>query len=578
MLKGNLDRVNRREVVGWVQDDAHPDRPVSLLIMDNDALIGRVLANGYRADLEQAGIGSGRHAFEFDVPGGLAPLERHVIRVCRESDGADIAQSPVVVQPSQSFDAAAQEALGDLLARHDADDDIVKKIDFLADQTARLVQQLADRDSGRLQRKRYRHLLQRWARRLPQEPEQSATGATPAPAPRALIIDDRVPKADRDAGSSAILSHMRSLRRLGYELTFVPALEFEPVETDVSALDEIGARCCRSPYYGSVEEILRRQAGEFDVIYLHRVSNASKYGALVRQHFPRARFIYSVADLHHLRLARQAAVEDRPELIALTKRVRLAEFVAAATADAVITHSSHEAEVLRKEIVGVNVHTVLWSVAVRPTPVPFSRRHGVAFIGGFDHDPNRDAARWLISEIMPLVRRRDPLIECLLVGSEMPEQLLRLCGEGVVAVGHVKDLAEVFDRVRLTVAPLDYGAGIKGKVIDSLGAGIPCVCTPIGAEGLDLPLDLRACVAQGAQAFADAMLQFHSDKAANDRCRRAGLAYIKAVFSEQQLDASMRQVLGKVASLPPLSPPPEAARVKVTRKARPSSQLSGAVK
>ena len=217
----------------------------------------------------------------------------------------------------------------------------------------------------------------------------------------------------------------------------------------------------------------------FDLVYLHRISNASKYLTLARHYFPKARLIYSVADLHHVRFARQATAEDRPELIALSKRVRLLECVATAMADAVITHSPFEADLLRKEVRGAKVHVVPWTVTAQPTEVPFAKRAGVAFIGGFGHAPNQDAARWLVSEIMPLVRKRSPNIECLLVGSETPESLLRLCDNGIVAVGHVDTLVEVFDRVRLTVAPLSYGAGVKGKVIESLATGIPCVCTAL---------------------------------------------------------------------------------------------------
>ena len=96
-----------------------------------------------------------------------------------------------------------------------------------------------------------------------------------------------------------------------------------------------------------------------------------------------------------------------------------------------------------------------------------------AFIGGYGHPPNLDAARWLISEIMPLVRQRDPALECLLVGGGLPEGVRQRCGDGVAALGLVEDLGEIFDRIRLTVAPLRFGAGIKGKVIDSLAAGVP---------------------------------------------------------------------------------------------------------
>ena len=91
--------------------------------------------------------------------------------------------------------------------------------------------------------------------------------------------------------------------------------------------------------------MLRRQEGQFDLIYLHRVSNAIKYGELARYHNPKARQVFSVADLHHLRYARQSEAEGRPELVALSRRTRFVEFVAAVSADAVITHSAQEAEI-----------------------------------------------------------------------------------------------------------------------------------------------------------------------------------------------------------------------------------------
>ncbi len=101
------------------------------------------------------------------------------------------------------------------------------------------------------------------------------------------------------------------------------------------------------------------------------------------------------------------------------------------------------------------------NIATDPNSV--QQRSGVAFIGSYGHAPNLDAARWLIDEIMPAVRKRNPAIECFLVGSDMPEPLRRLCKDGVVAIGHVKNLAEIFDRVRLTVAPLTTAPASKAK-------------------------------------------------------------------------------------------------------------------
>src|SRR5205814_10490773 len=136
-------------------------------------------------------------------------------------------------------------------------------------------------------------------------------------------------------------------------------------------------------------------------------------------------------------------------------------------------------------------------------------------------------ARWLVTEIMPRLRQRDPKFECLLVGDGLPDGVRQRCGDDVLALGSVADLAEIFDRVRLTVAPLRFGAGVKGKVIDSLASGVPCVMTPIGAEGLDLPAALERCIATTAEATAAAIGHLHNDKKENAACRAAGLGYIE---------------------------------------------------
>jgi glycosyltransferase involved in cell wall biosynthesis len=557
MLKGNLDLVSLRQAAGWAQEDTQPDVPVSLLVIDNDKLLGRILANRYREDLENAGIGAGRHGFEFQFPKSLPPFEKHVIRICRETDGKELPQSPVVLEPSQAFDKAAQDALSDIIRRIGVEQDIAAKVDFLAHELDLLLQQFADHDSKRFERGLYRALLQRW-RRSPHQ-AQSAQGAMspgamssgvrepPQAVRRALVIDDRVPKADRDAGSLAILSHMRSLQRFGFEIVFAAAAEFGASDEDCAGLAALGMTSVRAPYYGSIEEVLRRQAGEFDVVYMHRVANAVKYGELARYHNPKARRIYSVADLHHLRFARQAHAEDRPELLARSRWLQFLEYIAAFSADAVITHSNEEAQALAKQIPAGKVHTVRWSVPLREVTRPFAERSGVAFIGGYSHEPNVDAARWLIDEIMPQVRKRQPNIECFLVGSNLPEQIRRSCGNGVTAVGHVKDLNEIFDKVRLTVAPLNFGAGIKGKVVESLAAGVPCVCTPVGAEGLEFPPALQDCVADGAKALAALICDLHEAEGKNQACGSAGVAYVAELFSEARLDAGMRGVLGPFA-------------------------------
>ena len=561
MLRSFLDEANRHRVAGWAQDEAQPDAPLTLLILVDDALAARVLANRYRPDLADAGIGDGRHGFRFEFPQTLSAHEPHVVRVCREADGADLAGSPAMLDPVQPGDGAAYEQLAKIDIAGLPDTALARGIELVAEHADRAMQEFANRQSGVTERREYRLRVERWRRRggLGEMPTESG------PQRRALIIDDRVPQPRRDAGSNVILSHARSLQRLGFAVSFAAALDIAASENERTALDAHGIQWCGLPYYRSVEEVLRRQAGEFDLIYLHRIANAAKYGELARQHFPKARQIYSVADLHHLRIARQAAAEDRPELAPLANRLRLMEFTAAALADAVITHSSDEARLLEAQLGNAKVHLARWSVAPRPTKTAFGKRRGIAFIGG--HPPNLDAARWLIAEIMPRVRARDPALECWLVGEGLPEGLKQRCGDGLVALGPVADLTEIFERVRLTVAPLRFGAGIKGKVVDSLAAGVPCVTTPVGAEGLDLPPAFGGGIAATAEAIAAAVLRLHGDATANKASRAAGLRYIEEAFSEANLDAAM----ARAAGVPIAQRPSEAQQQRQTaRTVRPA--------
>ena len=530
-LRGEIDRVTRDRISGWARDADLPDQPVSLLITVNDQLLHRVLADRPRDDLRIAGIGDGRHSFDVTLR-GLSPLERHAFAVRRETDGAHLPGSPIVVQPSARFDAPFQEYCARLLADTADEAELDDRLEFLADQAEILLRRRSGQRARHADRVALRQVKWRW----------TGPDTVPRPEglpPRALFIDENVPVVTRDAGSNALLSHMRSLQRLGFEVTFAAA---DMAQDSCGILEDSGIGCCHAPWHGSVEEVLRREADCFDLVYLHRATIASRYLPLVRVHQPKARIVFSVADLHYLRYARQAKIEDRPELLALARQFQTIELGAAAAVNAVVTHSSFEAALLREQLPGVPVHVIPWAVPTRPTEVPFSRRGDLAFIGHYGHAPNLDAAHWLIDEIMPKLHGSHPAIKCLLAGSDLPD-VLRRGGPCIEPVGRVDSLADVFDRVRLTVAPMAYGAGIKGKVLESMAAGVPCVCTPVAAEGLDFPAPLQALVATDPDMFVALMARLHEDEGFNAATREAGLRYAARSLSEDRIDALMREVV-----------------------------------
>jgi glycosyltransferase involved in cell wall biosynthesis len=534
-IRGYVDVATRERVSGWAYDTAAPQTRVALLITANDKLLARVLADRSRPDLRDAGFGDGSCGFDLEIK-GLSPFEVYVIAVRRETDMAHLDRSPMLLEKLQQFDPAFRAQVAAVLADVPDDAALTERIAFLADQTEALLQLRAHRRTRPAEREALRQIKWRWAK-------PGASNAPPRPEPllpRALVIDDYVPLPSRDAGSNAVLSHMHALQRLGFEVSFAAT---DMARDPSGALDDAGILTCHAPWHGSVEEVLRREAHSFDLVYLHRATVASSYMALVRRTQPKARLLYSVADLHHLRLARQANAEDRPELMDLARRFQLVELRAAASADVTITHSTHEAALLRKQLGAAQIHVIPWAVPSLPTAIPFAQRHGLAFIGHYGHAPNADAARWLVDTILPGVHAIDPALPCLLAGSTMPDDL-RQARPGVEPIGQVDALSAVFDRVRLTVAPMQFGAGIKGKVLESLAHGVPCVCTPIAAEGLDLPPALHPLVAADPAGLVAIIMRLHTDEAFNTACRDAGLAYVAANLTDARIDALMRQAAG----------------------------------
>ncbi|MDD2877334.1 MAG: glycosyltransferase family 4 protein [Acidiphilium sp.] len=520
MLRGRLDIATRSRIAGWAHDDQLPHQPIALLIIDNDVLLDRVVANRHRADLAASGIGDGRHSFDLRIEGGLPGFGQHLIRVVRERDGAELAGSPALIAPADAFDASAAASLQSMLDGLETAATIDAAITSLSAQIERLA---ARRGAG-----------------------------TDPTLRRALVIDTTMPARGRDAGSNAILSHVAGLVRLGYGVSFVAADGSPPPAdgpTDGPRID-----WCRRPVVRSVEEVLAREAGAFDLVYLHRLDAAACYMPLVRLHQPRARVIYSVADLHHLRLARRGFVEREAELVARARKVRATELAVAGAADAVLTHSHAEAAILRQCMPADRVIVAPWAVAVTTPRRRRAQGRTIGFIGHFGHAPNLDAARRLVFEIMPRVRAQDPTITCLIAGSAMPTAMRGWTAPGVERLGAVDDLAGFFARLTLTIAPMTYGAGVKGKLLDSLAAGVPCVATPVAIEGLLWPDALACCVAGDDDGLTAAILALCGDARAYRKVVAAGRALVTRDWSEAEVDAALTAAIMKPQRAAPLLP------------------------
>jgi len=260
----------------------------------------------------------------------------------------------------------------------------------------------------------------------------------------------------------------------------------------------------------------------------------------------KARVVFHSIDLHYLRLERQARLEGDAQALAVAGQVRAREEAVMRASDATVVVSEAELAHLRAALPEVRAVQLPLARAVAPPATPFAARRGIGFIGSFAHAPNLDAMRWFLAEIWPLVLREVPDMEMTVVGAGFPEALLEGVPGRVRALGHVPDVAPWFEGLRLTVAPLRFGAGAKGKVASSLAAGVPCVATPIAAEGMALSREAGVLVAEDAAGFAAQIVAAHGDAARWQALSRGGLAYAEAVLSlpawRARLDGLLRDI------------------------------------
>lgn len=284
--RGRLDLATRERLAGWAQHPDDPDAAVTLQVTHNGAPLAWVLANRYRGDLAAAGIGDGRHGFELLIPGGLSPFVRHVVEVRCARSGALLPDSPAVIEAAGGFDAAVERVVAAAVGGLAAAEERARVLAFLRAQADRLVGLQADADGRRAER-----AVQAEARRVAGEGAAPGAGA----ALRVLAIGTRRLVPSRSARPAALLTQLVALQRLGYAVSLVMADDLGTNEAAAAA----GIAIWGAPFYSSVEEVLRRQNGCFDIVFLHGPAVAERYLALARDHQPQARLLRDAEELRH---------------------------------------------------------------------------------------------------------------------------------------------------------------------------------------------------------------------------------------------------------------------------------------
>ena len=350
-----------------------------------------------------------------------------------------------------------------------------------------------------------------------------------------VIVDHYVPTWDQDAGSKTTYQYIRMFIKKGFNVKFVGD-NFRHDEPYSSTLQQMGVEILYGhEYENGILEWFKKNSKNIDFCYLNRPHIAVKYIDYLKKETD-IKCIFYGHDLHFLRLYREYELTGDISKLRESNYWKSVELSVMQAADMVYYPSEVEIDAIHKlhpEIPARAITAYLWDKfdeGNAETAEDRKKRRDLLFVGGFKHPPNADAVKWFAKDIFPKIRAAIPEIKFLVAGSGADDDIKGLSSEedGIRILGFVSDeeLNRLYKETRLTVVPLRYGAGVKGKVVEAIYNGTVIVTTSVGAEGIpsadkvmavvdDAPELLYEHADDVAEDFAEAVIELYKD---TERC------------------------------------------------------------
>lgn len=329
-----------------------------------------------------------------------------------------------------------------------------------------------------------------------------------------FIYHERLPEPDTNAGDLRLWEMVRILGEAGHSVTFLAGkCRLPKYRHD---FEGIGVRCVidETDQFGRYELLAPfLRAGRFDCAVCVRYMTFNLFDAPIHTALPRCAVVLDTLDLHYLRTRREAELSPSPGAMETAATVYREEWAAMTYADSVWVVTETEKNLLGGRVkLGSVVPTIHRALE---NPPDYSERKGIVFLGGYQHAPNIDAVHHFMRHIYPVLTTRLPNIPVTIAGSQPPETFAEYArgNPNVVITGFIPDHRQVLASHRIGVAPLRYGAGMKGKIGEYLCCGLPCVTTSIGAEGMGLTSGRDCMIVDDPVAFADAIASLYQDEA-----------------------------------------------------------------
>ncbi|CAI8785395.1 Glycosyltransferase [Pseudomonas sp. IT-P12] len=372
-------------------------------------------------------------------------------------------------------------------------------------------------------------------------------------ATRVLVIGYVWPEPKSSAAGGYVMQLLGTFLQQGWDVTFSSPAGPGEHQEDLTALGirEAPIELNNSSFDAFVSQLAP------DIVLFEQFMMEEQFGWRVEKHCPGALRVLGTQDLQSLRHARHQRLKDRLkasdddndfsdlfapalreefELMAETDMAKR-EIAALYRCDLNLMISEVEIELLVEQF-KVPRSLLHWCpLTVEPPsapPAPFEPRAHFLSIGNFRHAPNWDAVLWMKTTVWPLIRQQLPTAQLHIYGAYTPPKATALhnAAQGFHVLNWAQDALQVMTAARVLLAPLRFGAGIKGKILDAMICGTPNVTTPIGAEGMHGEAAWPGAVTRTAQAFADQAVQLYRDETRWRNAQQLGLALLSERYRQ----------------------------------------------
>ena len=382
----------------------------------------------------------------------------------------------------------------------------------------------------------------------------------PSATTQVLVIGYVWPEPRSSAASGHVMQILEALLQQGWAVTFASPAGPGEHKADLTAL---GIRECPIELNNSSFDDFVRELAP-DIVLFDQFMMEEQFGWRVEQQCPDALRVLETSDLQSLRHARHQRLKERlkasddgddfSQLFAqapvdefrlmadtdLAKR----EIAALYRCDLNLMISEVEIELLVNQF--KLPRTLLHCCPLMPDSpphhfVPFEERAHFLTIGNFRHAPNWDAVLWMKTSLWPLIRQQLPGAQLHIYGAYTPPKATALHNpaQGFHVMNWAEDALQVMSAARICLAPLRFGAGIKGKIVDAMLCGTPNVTTPIGAEAMAGDLPWPGAIADSASTLAAAAVQLYQDRALWTEAQQRGRDLLAARYSKQAHGAAL---------------------------------------